>query len=105
VQAIHNSNAVPKASFVLTSSPDKFQVVWKAEGVTLEEAEALVWTAGSGDMYFKVPRPCCHPLRVLEAAVAKKSPHFVTPKSPNLTIEGMLSAVAEERNHCCPVKD
>jgi hypothetical protein len=42
LQAIHNSNAVPKASFVLTSSPDKFQVVWKVEGVTLEEAEVLL---------------------------------------------------------------
>jgi RepB DNA-primase from phage plasmid len=42
LQAIHNSNAVPKASLVLTSSPDKFQVVWKVEGVTLEEAEVLL---------------------------------------------------------------
>jgi hypothetical protein len=32
LQAIHNSNAVLKARFVLTSSPDKSQVVWKVEG-------------------------------------------------------------------------
>lgn len=42
LEAIHNCNAVPKASFVLTSSPDKFQVVWKVEGVTLQEAEVLL---------------------------------------------------------------
>src|SRR5712672_623028 len=42
LQAIHNCNAVPKASLVLTSSPDKFQVVWKVQGVTLEEAEVLL---------------------------------------------------------------
>jgi hypothetical protein len=42
LEAIHNPKAVPKASLVLTSSPDKFQVVWKVEGVTLEEAEVLL---------------------------------------------------------------
>jgi RepB DNA-primase N-terminal domain len=44
LQAIHKSNAVPTANFVLTSSPGKFQVVWKVEGVTLNEAEALLRT-------------------------------------------------------------
>jgi len=36
------SSLVPKANFVLTTSPEKFQVVWKVEGMTLEEAKALL---------------------------------------------------------------
>jgi hypothetical protein len=42
LQGIHKSSLVPKANFALTSSPDKFQIVWKVEGITLEEAEALL---------------------------------------------------------------
>jgi hypothetical protein len=42
LEAVHQSSAVPKPNFVLTSSPAKFQVVWKVEGMTLEEAEALL---------------------------------------------------------------
>src|SRR5215475_12129726 len=40
LEGIHKSAAVPKPNFVLTSSSDKFQVVWKVEGIELEEAEA-----------------------------------------------------------------
>src|SRR5579859_2959694 len=36
-----NSDLVPQPNYVLNTSPDKFQVVWKVEGITLEEAEAL----------------------------------------------------------------
>jgi RepB DNA-primase from phage plasmid len=39
---IQKSSLVPKANFVLTSSPEKFQVVWKVEGMVLEEAETLL---------------------------------------------------------------
>ena len=39
---IQKSSLVPKANFVLTSSPEKFQIVWQVEGLTLEEAEALL---------------------------------------------------------------
>jgi hypothetical protein len=41
LEAIKNSHLVPQPNYVLSTSPAKFQVVWKAEGVTLEEAEAL----------------------------------------------------------------
>jgi hypothetical protein len=41
LEAIENSDLVPLPNYVLTASPEKFQVVWKAEGITLEEAEAL----------------------------------------------------------------
>src|SRR6202051_1488838 len=41
LDAIKNSDLVPQPNYVLNTSPEKFQVVWKAEGVTLEEAEAL----------------------------------------------------------------
>src|ERR1700692_1490361 len=41
VEESENSDLVPKPNYVLNTSPDKFQVVWKSEGVTLEEAEAL----------------------------------------------------------------
>jgi hypothetical protein len=41
LEGIKNSDLVPQPNYVLNTSPGKFQVVWKAEGVTLEEAEAL----------------------------------------------------------------
>jgi hypothetical protein len=41
LERIKNSDLVPQPNYVLNTSPEKFQVVWKAEGVTLEEAEAL----------------------------------------------------------------
>jgi len=41
LEAIKHSDLVPQPNYVLNTSPDKFQVVWKAEGITLEEAEAL----------------------------------------------------------------
>ncbi len=41
LEGIKNSDLVPQPNYVLNTSPDKFQVVWKAEGITLEEAEAL----------------------------------------------------------------
>ncbi len=42
LEAIKNSSAVPKPNYVLNSSPEKHQVVWKVEGMTLEEAEGLL---------------------------------------------------------------
>jgi RepB DNA-primase from phage plasmid/Transposase len=42
LEAIENSSAVPKPNYVLNSSPDKHQVVWKVEGMDLEEAEDLL---------------------------------------------------------------
>ena len=39
---IENSSVVPKPNYVLTSSPGKFQIVWKVEGMGLREAEALL---------------------------------------------------------------
>ena len=41
LEAIKNSDLVPQPNYVLNTSPEKFQVVWKADGITLEEAEAL----------------------------------------------------------------
>src|ERR1700730_11647609 len=41
LDVIKNSDLVPQPSYVLNTSPDKFQVVWKVEGITPEEAEAL----------------------------------------------------------------
>ena len=42
LNSVENSSAVAKPSFVLTSSPGKFQVVWKVEGMGLREAEGLL---------------------------------------------------------------
>jgi hypothetical protein len=42
LESVRNSSAVPKPNYVLTSSPRKFQVVWKVEGMSLEEAESLL---------------------------------------------------------------
>jgi RepB DNA-primase from phage plasmid len=42
LKAIENSSVVPKPNYVLNSSPEKHQVVWKVEGMDLEEAEGLL---------------------------------------------------------------
>jgi hypothetical protein len=42
LNSIENSRAVPKPNYVLTSSPGKFQIVWKVEGMGLREAEGLL---------------------------------------------------------------
>jgi RepB DNA-primase from phage plasmid len=41
LEALENSDLVPRPNYVLNTSQEKFQVVWKVEGVTIEEAEAL----------------------------------------------------------------
>src|SRR5579864_6500930 len=41
LETIKNSDLVPQPNYVLNTSPEKFKVVWKAEGLSLEEAEAL----------------------------------------------------------------
>src|ERR1700740_3382827 len=41
LEALENSDLVPAPNYVLNTSPERFQVVWKVEGMTLEEAEAL----------------------------------------------------------------
>jgi hypothetical protein len=40
--AIEQSNLVPSPNYVLSTSPGKFQVVWKVEDVTSEQAEPML---------------------------------------------------------------
>jgi RepB DNA-primase from phage plasmid len=40
--AIQQSDLVPTPSYVLSTSPDKFQVIWRVEGATQEQAEAFL---------------------------------------------------------------
>jgi hypothetical protein len=40
--AIEKSNLVPQPSYVLNTSPDKYQVIWKVEGIPQAQAEALL---------------------------------------------------------------
>jgi hypothetical protein len=42
LQSLENSSGVPKPNYVLNSSPGKFQIVWKVEGMSLDEAEGLL---------------------------------------------------------------
>ncbi len=42
LQSLENSSAAPKPNYVLTSSPGRFQIVWKVEGISLDEAEGLL---------------------------------------------------------------
>jgi hypothetical protein len=42
LESVENSSAAPKPNYVLTSSPGKFQVIWKVEGMSLDEAEGLL---------------------------------------------------------------
>jgi hypothetical protein len=41
LEALENSDLVPRPNYVLNTSPERYQVVWKVEGMTIEEAEAL----------------------------------------------------------------
>jgi hypothetical protein len=41
LKAVENSDLVPRPNYVLDTSPGKFQVVWKVDGMSIEEAEAL----------------------------------------------------------------
>lgn len=41
LETLENSALVPRPNYVLNTSPEKFQVVWKVEGMTIEVAEAL----------------------------------------------------------------
>ena len=41
VEAIENSGLVPRPNYVLETSPGKFQVIWKVEGIPQDHAEAL----------------------------------------------------------------
>ena len=42
LKAIRNSLEVPPVNFVLDTSPNKHQIVWRIEGLGLEQAEALL---------------------------------------------------------------
>jgi hypothetical protein len=42
VESLENSTVLPKPNYVLTTSPQKFQIVWKVEGINVDEAEALL---------------------------------------------------------------
>ena len=42
LKSVENSSAVPKPNYILTSSPGKFQIAWKVEGMALDEAEGLL---------------------------------------------------------------
>jgi hypothetical protein len=47
LKAIRNSLEVPAPNFVLNTSPRKHQVVWRIEGLTLEQAESLLHSMAS----------------------------------------------------------
>ena len=42
LKTVEDSSVLPKPNYVLTSSPGKFQIVWKVEGMSMEEAEGLL---------------------------------------------------------------
>jgi RepB DNA-primase from phage plasmid len=42
LQAIERSHLVPPPSYILNTSPDRFQLIWRVEGVTVEHGEALL---------------------------------------------------------------
>jgi RepB DNA-primase from phage plasmid len=41
LEGMENSGLVPRPNFVLETSPEKYQVVWKVEGIAQEQAETL----------------------------------------------------------------
>lgn len=40
--AVQQSNLIPEPNYVLSTSPDKFQVIWRVQGVSPDDAEALL---------------------------------------------------------------
>jgi hypothetical protein len=42
VKNVEDSSLIPKPNYVLTTSPGKFQIVWKVEDMNMEEAEGLL---------------------------------------------------------------
>jgi hypothetical protein len=42
VQAMRQRDDMPQPSYLLNTSPDKWQAVWKVEGFDLEQAERLM---------------------------------------------------------------
>jgi len=42
LKSVEDSSLLPKPNYVLTSSPGKFQIVWRVEGMSMEEAEGLL---------------------------------------------------------------
>jgi len=47
LEAIKKSSVVPRPSYIVNSSHEKHQVVWKVEGMSLEEAEGLLHAMAS----------------------------------------------------------
>jgi len=41
LEAVETSGLVPRPNYVLETSPEKYQVVWKVEGIAQDQAEAL----------------------------------------------------------------
>ena len=44
LKSVENSSLVPRPNYVLATSPGKFQIVWKVEDMSIEEAEGLLHT-------------------------------------------------------------
>jgi hypothetical protein len=42
LKSVENSSAVLKPNYILATSPAKFQITWKMEGMTLDEGEGLL---------------------------------------------------------------
>src|SRR5690242_20480927 len=42
LDAIRNSTDVPAPNFILDTSPDKHQLVWRVEGLAIEESEGML---------------------------------------------------------------
>lgn len=41
LETVENSALVPRPNYVLETSPEKYQVIWKVEGIAQDQAEAL----------------------------------------------------------------
>ena len=41
---VHQDTTVPSPNYVLNTSPDKYQVIWKVEGISQDDGEALLRT-------------------------------------------------------------
>ena len=63
--AIEKSNLVPPPSYVLNTSPDKYQVIWKVEDVQKAQAEPLLMRSLASSMATtrRQTRPGCFAFR------------------------------------------
>ena len=76
LKSVQDSSATPPPNYVLTTSPGKYQIVWKVEGMSLEEAETLLHAIAREFDGDPAATDACRVLRLPGLANKKYTPDF-----------------------------